>query len=69
MRTLLEKGGQIEMTPRPAETVGKLNQAAAREEAAAAAQPLKKKGGWALGMEVSPLRVLGVVPRVLGSPG
>ncbi|MCP9857623.1 MULTISPECIES: 30S ribosomal protein S16 [unclassified Cyanobium] len=37
VRTLLEKGGLIEKTIRPAETVGKLKQAAAREAAAAAA--------------------------------
>jgi small subunit ribosomal protein S16 len=35
VRYLLEKGGLIEKTIRPAETVGKLNQAAAREAAAA----------------------------------
>ena len=34
VRYLLEKGGLIEKTIRPAETVGKLNQAAAREAAA-----------------------------------
>ncbi|MEA5391647.1 30S ribosomal protein S16 [Cyanobium gracile UHCC 0139] len=37
VRSLLEKGGLIEKTTRPAETVGKLQQAAAREAAAAAA--------------------------------
>ena len=37
VRTLLEKGGLIEKTIRPAETVGKLQQAAVREAAAAAA--------------------------------
>jgi small subunit ribosomal protein S16 len=37
VRSLLEKGGLIEKTTRPAETVGKLKQAAARDEAAAAA--------------------------------
>ena len=35
VRALLEKGGLIEKTIRPAETVGKLKQAAAREAAAA----------------------------------
>jgi small subunit ribosomal protein S16 len=37
VRSLLEKGGLIEKTTRPAETVGKLQQAAARDAAAAAA--------------------------------
>ena len=37
VRTLLEKGGLIEKTIRPAETVGKPQQAAVREAAAAAA--------------------------------
>lgn len=37
VRSLLEKGGLIEKTIRPAETVGKLQQAAARDAAAAAA--------------------------------
>ncbi len=37
VRTLLEKGGLIEKSTRPAETVGKLKQAAARDAAAAAA--------------------------------
>jgi small subunit ribosomal protein S16 len=37
VRSLLEKGGLIEKSTRPAETVGKLRQAAAREAAAAAA--------------------------------
>ncbi|MDM7953686.1 MAG: 30S ribosomal protein S16 [Cyanobium sp. CZS 25K] len=37
VRTLLEKGGLIEKTIRPAETVGKIQQAAARDAAAAAA--------------------------------
>ena len=37
VRSLLEKGGLIEKTTRPAETVGKLQQAAVREAAAAAA--------------------------------
>ncbi len=36
VRTLLEKGGLIEKSTRPAETVGKLRQAAARDAAAAA---------------------------------
>ena len=35
VRSLLEKGGLIEKTTRPAETVGKLQQAAARDAAAA----------------------------------
>jgi len=38
VRALLEKGGLIEKTIRPAETVGKLKQAAAREAAAAEAK-------------------------------
>jgi small subunit ribosomal protein S16 len=38
VRALLEKGGLIEKTIRPAETVGKLKQAAAREVAAAEAK-------------------------------
>ena len=38
VRYLLEKGGLIEKTIRPAETVGKLKQAAAREAAAAEAK-------------------------------
>ena len=38
VRYLLEKGGLIEKTIRPAETVGKLKQAADREAAAAAAK-------------------------------
>jgi small subunit ribosomal protein S16 len=38
VRYLLEKGGLIEKTIRPAETVGKLQQAAAREAAAAEAK-------------------------------
>ncbi len=38
VRALLEKGGLIEKTTRPAETVGKLKQAAAREAAAAEAK-------------------------------
>jgi small subunit ribosomal protein S16 len=37
VRTLLEKGGLIEKTTRPGETVGKLKQAQARDAAAAAA--------------------------------
>jgi small subunit ribosomal protein S16 len=37
VRSLLEKGGLIEKTTRPAETVGKAQQAAARDAAAAAA--------------------------------
>ncbi|MBD2549362.1 30S ribosomal protein S16 [Microcystis elabens FACHB-917] len=37
VRSLLEKGGLIVKTTRPAETVGKLQQAAARDAAAAAA--------------------------------
>jgi small subunit ribosomal protein S16 len=37
VRSLLEKGGLIEKSTRPAETVGKLRQAAARDAAAAAA--------------------------------
>jgi small subunit ribosomal protein S16 len=37
VRTLLEKGGLLEKTTRPAETVGKLKQAQSREAAAAAA--------------------------------
>jgi small subunit ribosomal protein S16 len=37
VRTLLEKGGLIEKSTRPAETVGKLKQAAARDAAVAAA--------------------------------
>jgi len=36
VRSLLEKGGLIEKTTRPAETVGKAKQAVAREAAAAA---------------------------------
>ena len=38
VRYLLEKGGLIEKTIRPAETVGKLKQAAARDAAAAEAK-------------------------------
>jgi small subunit ribosomal protein S16 len=38
VRSLLEKGGLIEMTVRPGETVGKAKQAAARESAAAEAK-------------------------------
>jgi small subunit ribosomal protein S16 len=38
VRALLEKGGLIEKTIRPAESVGKLKQAAAREAAAAEAK-------------------------------
>lgn len=38
VRSLLEKGGLIEKTIRPAETVGKAKQAAAREAAAKAAE-------------------------------
>jgi len=45
VRSLLEKGGLIEKTTRPAETVGKAKQAAAREAAAkeAAAKAAEEK--------------------------